>query len=193
MKAVSYGTFAPDERGDLFPPRARVREDFAAIAAAGFNCIRTYTAPPDWLMHEARAAGLRVLAGIYWGGENCDFDDPRALARASGTVVAAVHRLRRFPDVVLAYLIGNEIPALVARFHGRRTIEHFLRALYRAGKAEDPAGLFSYGNYGRRFRLSSARRLGTLRAPWLSVVAPVFRNAVRCPPRDRRTRSCSTS
>lgn len=147
VKAVSYGTFAADENGDLFPPRALVRQDLAAIAAAGFNCIRTYTPPPDWLMVEARAAGLRILVGIYWGGENCDYDEPRVLEVACAAVTAAVRRLRTFPDVVLAFLIGNEVPALVARFHGRRTIERFLRRLYQAGKAEDPEALFSYGNY----------------------------------------------
>ena len=33
VKGVTYGTFAPDDRGRQFPPLAEVRRDFAAMAA----------------------------------------------------------------------------------------------------------------------------------------------------------------
>jgi glycosyltransferase involved in cell wall biosynthesis len=44
-------------------------------------------------------------------------------------------------------VIGNEVPPLVARFHGRRTIERFLKRLYDVAKEEDPEALVTYGNY----------------------------------------------
>ena len=48
---------------------------------------------------------------------------------------------------VLCYVIGNEIPASVVRWYGRRRIERILERLYRAAKAEDPQGLVTYVNY----------------------------------------------
>jgi O-antigen biosynthesis protein len=48
---------------------------------------------------------------------------------------------------VLCYVIGNEIPAPVVRWYGRRRIERILEQLYRAAKAEDPEGLVTYVNY----------------------------------------------
>ena len=147
VKAVTYGTFAADENGDLFPPRDRVSRDFELMRSSHVNAVRTYTPPPNWLMEEARRANLRVLVGIYWEGGNCDYDDPRTYRAAEQAVRQAVRRLKAFADVVLAYSIGNEIPPLVARFHGRRTIERFLERLARVVRDEDPGGMVTYGNY----------------------------------------------
>ena len=43
IKGVSYGTFAPDADGDLFPALPRVAQDFDAIAELEANTVRTYT------------------------------------------------------------------------------------------------------------------------------------------------------
>src|SRR5207253_5607286 len=48
---------------------------------------------------------------------------------------------------LLCYALGNEIPAPMARWLGRRKIERYLERLYRAVKAEDPDGLVTYVNY----------------------------------------------
>ncbi len=147
VKGVTYGTFAPNEEGELFPAREQVRRDFAAMRSAQVNTVRVYTPPPDWLLEEARRAGLWVLVGIYWEGRNCNFDEPLALRSAQSEVCRVVERCRRFPDVVLAYVIGNEIPPLVVRFYGWRVIQRFLHRLYQVAKEVDPAGLVTYGNY----------------------------------------------
>jgi hypothetical protein len=90
IKGVTYGTFAADENGDLFPPREQVRKDFELMREAKINTIRTYTAPPDWLLIEARRQGLRILIAIYWESHNCDFDSTSALKKAKNTVKQAV-------------------------------------------------------------------------------------------------------
>ena len=48
---------------------------------------------------------------------------------------------------ILCYTIGNEIPAGIVRWHGRRRVERFLRRLYRAAKREDPTALVTYVNF----------------------------------------------
>jgi beta-galactosidase/beta-glucuronidase len=48
---------------------------------------------------------------------------------------------------ILCYAIGNEIPAGIVRWHGRKRIEGFLQRLYRAAKSEDPDALVTYVNF----------------------------------------------
>ena len=66
VKGVSYGTFAPDADGQLFPPLARVACDFDAIAELEANTVRTYTAPPAAVLDEASRCGLRAIIGVPW-------------------------------------------------------------------------------------------------------------------------------
>src|SRR5262249_14155599 len=147
IRGVTYGTFAENDQGFLFPTYDIVKQDFALMAEAGINTIRTYTPPPDYLLESAAKYGLRVIVGIYWEGRNCIYDDPAALAVAQTAVREAVARCKRYPEAVLAYCIGNEIPPLVCRWHWPERIEKFLEALYHTAKDEDPMGLVTYGNY----------------------------------------------
>ena len=63
VKGVTYGTFAPDDRGRQFPPSPQVRRDFAAMARAGANTVRVYTPPSRAMLDDAAAEGLRVIVG----------------------------------------------------------------------------------------------------------------------------------
>src|SRR5438132_126654 len=47
----------------------------------------------------------------------------------------------------ICYGIGNEIPASIVRWHGRRRVEKFIERLYRIAKDEDPDALVTYVNY----------------------------------------------
>src|SRR2546428_2025994 len=59
----------------------------------------------------------------------------------AGVQACAGHR------AVLCYAVGNEIPASVARWFGRRRVERYLERLYRAVKDEAPDSLVTYVNY----------------------------------------------
>ena len=48
---------------------------------------------------------------------------------------------------LLCYALGNEIPAPMARWLGRRRVQRYLERLYRVIKHEDPGGLVTYVNY----------------------------------------------
>ncbi|PYU15683.1 MAG: hypothetical protein DMG37_04455, partial [Acidobacteria bacterium] len=63
-RGVTYGTFRPNSYGDAFPSPKVVEQDFAAMSANGINAVRTYTAPPRWLLDKAHRHGLRVLVGL---------------------------------------------------------------------------------------------------------------------------------
>ncbi|HEY9515052.1 MAG TPA: hypothetical protein VIQ74_05165, partial [Gemmatimonadaceae bacterium] len=75
VRGVTYGTFRPTEDGESYR-REAVDQDFAAIAAGGFNAIRTYTLPPRWLLDAAQRHGLRVMVGMWWAQNTAFLDEP---------------------------------------------------------------------------------------------------------------------
>jgi GT2 family glycosyltransferase len=128
------------------PDRAVVAADFGAMAAAGVNTVRTYTPPPPWLLELAAEAGLRVLVGIAWE-QHLAFLGERRRRRAIRQSVQAAVRASRGHPAVLGYVIGNEIPPSIVRWHGRLRVERFIEDLYRTAKTEDPQAIVTYANY----------------------------------------------
>jgi len=146
VRGVTYGTFRPGENGDQFPPHETVRADFEAMILAGFNTVRTYTPPPLWLLDLAQELGLRVMVGLSWE-QHVTFLDDKVLARAIEQRIRDGIRACEHHPAILCYALGNEIPASIVRWHGRRKIEKFIRSLYKIAKLEDPESLVTYVNY----------------------------------------------
>src|SRR5205823_3988083 len=146
VRGVTYGTFRPNEQGEEFPPLKIVNRDFARMAANGVNAVRTYTPPPRWLLDAALRHGLRIMVGLPVE-RTVAFLDYRKCARAIEEMVRAEVRARAGHPAILGYTIGNEIPASIVRWHGRRKLERFLERLYWSAKAEDAQCLVTYVNY----------------------------------------------
>ncbi|MCC6193380.1 MAG: glycosyltransferase [Burkholderiales bacterium] len=146
VKGVTYGPFRPDADGHAFPDRAGVERDFAQMARAGFNTVRVYTRPPLWLLDSALHAGLRVIVGLAWEQHVAFLEQPDAAARIVRGVRNDVRACRQHA-AILCYVVGNEIPAPIVRWHGRRAIERFVERLYGAAKDTDPQALVTYVNY----------------------------------------------
>jgi len=145
LRGATYGTFRPGAAGHEFPRPAVVEYDLTLMAEHGLNALRTYTVPPRWLLDQAAELGLRVLVGI---------PAERHLGRLSAGGRADVERIVRDGvaacaghPAVLAFAIGNELPASLVRWHGRRVIERELERLARAARREDPDALVTYANY----------------------------------------------
>jgi len=146
LRGVTYGTFRPEPDGTMFPPPEAVEADFRRMPEAHVNAIRTYTVPPVWLLDLARSCGLYVLVGIPWEQHIRFLDDRETRKGIERTVRDAVRSCGGHPSV-LAFLVGNEIPAPIVRWYGRRRIERWLRRLYRFAKQEAPDALVAYVNY----------------------------------------------
>src|ERR1051325_3999721 len=146
IRGVTYGTFRPDANGDEFPAADAVQRDFALMASNGINAVRTYTAPPRWLLDAARENGLLVMAGLPVERWAAFLDYSDCVCSVEQMVREKVRAIARHP-ALLCYSIGNEIPASIVRWLGRSKVENFLKRLYRAAKGGDPAGLVTYVNY----------------------------------------------
>jgi GT2 family glycosyltransferase len=145
VRGVTYGTFRGPE-GSPFPAPERVREDFAAMADAGINSLRTYVPPPAWLLDTALDHGIRVMAGFAWEQHVAFLDDPERPEQIAARLGEQVRACAGHP-AILCYSIGNEIPASIVRWHGKRPVERFLERLHWEAKTADPEGLVTYVNY----------------------------------------------
>lgn len=146
VKGVTYGPFPPNEQGEPLPPMDRVEADFRQMRAAGVNVIRVYWTPPTWLLDLAHEHGVWVMIGVPWPQHICFLDQWEVKENVFKAVREAVRSVNRNP-AVFCWLIGNEIPSHVARWHGAKKLEAFLKRLYDLVKEEAPDVLCSYANY----------------------------------------------
>lgn len=147
VRGVTYGPFRPSESGGEYHSPEAVERDFARIAANGLNAVRTYTTPERWLLDTAQRHGLRVMVGLSWWEQHlASLDDNKRVESIKEHIRTRVSACFGHP-AVLCYVIGNEIPAPIVRWYGRRRVERFLKELYDIAKAEDPEGLVTYVNY----------------------------------------------
>src|SRR5215470_18024107 len=146
VRGVTYGPFRPAQDGSEYPDPCQVAQDFEAMSAAGINAIRTYNVPPTWVLDEARKFGLYVMVGLPWEQHITFLDEPGRARAIIDRMRAVVRRFAGHP-AILCYSVGNEIPAGIVRWLGRKRVERFIETLYRAAKAEDPGALFTYVNF----------------------------------------------
>jgi len=142
LRGVTYGTFA----GGGFGSPEIVERDFATMAAQGVNALRTYAPPPRCVLDAALRHGLWVLAGLPWEQHVAFLEDRRRAAAIVDRVRAGVASSAGHP-ALLGFAVGNEIPAAMVRWLGRRGVERFLGRLCDAAHSEDPNALVTYANY----------------------------------------------
>jgi glycosyltransferase involved in cell wall biosynthesis len=146
IRGVTYGPFRPEADGSEYHTPEVAADDFARMAAAGINAVRVYTAPPVWFLDAAAQHGLLVMVGMPWEQHIAFLDDAKRANDIEQGIRKAVRAIKGHP-AMLALAIGNEIPASIVRWHGRRRVEEFLKRLYKAVKEEDPGALVTYVNF----------------------------------------------
>src|SRR5580658_7396557 len=146
-RGVSYGTFAPNSRGEQFPEPERAAGDFALMRELGANVVRTYVVPPPWVVEQAAGAGLRLLVGIPWPSHLAFLDSREMTQEIRNTIRDAVTAMRGLDDGIFAFNLGNEIRSDIVRWHGPRAVSRFLRELFDSGKQIAPEAMFTYSNY----------------------------------------------
>ena len=148
VRGVTYGAFRPDAQGREYHDLSAVERDFAMMAANGINAVRIpHTTPPRALLDVAQAHGLRVMVGLS-AEQHLGYliDRPRGAPDIDALIRARVFSCAGHP-ALLAYALGNEIPASIARWLGPRRIERYLERLWRVVKEEDPDTPVTYVNY----------------------------------------------
>src|SRR5262245_20654772 len=92
IKGLTYGPFAPNERGETFATPEQTRQDFAQVRLAGANLLRVYYVPPRWFLELAAEYELKIFIDIPWPKHLCFLDSAvsrRQILQTVGHAVAA--------------------------------------------------------------------------------------------------------
>jgi glycosyltransferase involved in cell wall biosynthesis len=147
VRGVTYGAFRPNARGDEYHDLKIIQRDFAQMAASGLNAVRIpHTMPPRSLLDAAQEHGLRVMVGLS-AEQYVGFLIDKKKAPDIEHCVRTSARICAGHPALLCYVLGNEIPAPLVRWLGRRRVERYLERLYWVVKDADPEGLVTYVNY----------------------------------------------
>lgn len=143
LKGIAYGPF---EGPGGYPPEAVARQDAQHMASLGFNVVRVYMPPPRWFCEACAEAGLRLLVGWPWPSHT-DFLRSRARRVALLEEARAVYEALRGYPAILGFIVGNEVPAMLVRWMGRRRVRGFLEKLIALGRRIHPEALFAYATF----------------------------------------------
>ena len=147
IRGVTYGAFRPDAAQREYQNLKVVECDFRQMAAAGFNAVRIpHTTPPRELLDCAHRLGLRVMVGLSAEQYAGYLADGKDVSEIEERIRSRVDVCRGHP-ALLCYALGNEIPASMVRWLGRKKVERYLEHLYDVVKSADPGGLVTYVNY----------------------------------------------
>ena len=160
LRGVTYGTFAPGRPRRSLPgtPRRSPRTSRRWRRPASTPCASTPCRRAG--CSTCAEHGLWVLVGLPWE-QHVAFLDERRRARA---IVASASRASARcagHPAVLGYAVGNEIPASIVRWHGRRRVERFLDAAVRARCSEDRPGRARHLRQLPEHGVPAARRSST--------------------------------
>jgi len=151
VRGVTYGSFLPRLDGELFPERARAKEDFRKMGEAGLNTVRVYSLPPADVLDLVGEYELRVIVGLHfddWRMEPASGRRARRRILDAGrrAVDEAMERCAGRPEV-LAIAVGNELPVDVVRMHGIGSVQDTLSELIEQVHQDDPSMLATYVNF----------------------------------------------
>lgn len=146
VKGVTYGPFAPNADGEMFPAAAQVRRDLAQIQSLGANVLRVYYVPPRWFLDLLAEHELKVLVDIPWAKHLCFLDSPALQAEARQRVRDAVSRCKGHP-AVFAFSVVNEISAEIVRWSGVKRVQKFINELVDDAKEIDPECLCTFTSF----------------------------------------------
>ena len=116
------------------------------METAGINTVRVFTVPPLRLLDAARRYGLKVLVGLPWSQHVAFLDSAEVQAGIREAIIAGV-RACAGHEAVFAYLVGNEIPPDIIRWHGAARVEKFIASLVALVRREHPGALVSYASF----------------------------------------------
>jgi glycosyltransferase involved in cell wall biosynthesis len=146
VKGVTYGPFAPNAHGEMFPVPDQARRDLAQIQSLGANVLRVYYVPPRWFLDLLAEHGLKVLIDIPWAKHLCFLDSADSQDEARRQVRDAVAASNGHP-AVFAFSVVNEISAEIVRWSGVRRVQRFINQLVDEAKAIDSHCLCTFTSF----------------------------------------------
>ncbi|MBN2505257.1 MAG: glycosyltransferase [Verrucomicrobia bacterium] len=145
-KGLTYGPFAPNDRGETFASPDQTTRDFRQLADLHANALRVYCVPPQWFLDLALAHGLSVLVDVPWAKHLCFLDSTSLRREARHAVRQAARHCGAHP-AVFALSVVNEIPAEIVRWSGPRRVERFIDELIAEARDAAPDALCTFTSF----------------------------------------------
>ena len=147
IRGVTYGAYKPDEKGNEYTDTEQIEHDFAMMAANGINTVRIpHTTPPRTLLDIAHKHRLKVMVGLSAEQYVGYLIDRKKSPDILGIIREKVKSCADHP-ALLCIALGNEVPASIVRWYGRKKIENYLKKVYKAVKEIAPDSIVTYVNY----------------------------------------------
>ena len=147
VRGVTYGAFKADSQGHEYTDIEQIDSDFAMMAANGINTVRIpHTTPPRILLDIAHRHKLKVMVGLSAEQYVGYLIDRKKTPDIFGIIREKVKSVADHP-ALLCIAIGNEVPASIVRWYGRKKIETYLKKVYKTVKEIAPDSIVTYVNY----------------------------------------------
>jgi len=146
IKGVTYGPFAPNDRGEMFPTQEQAHRDMEQLQQLGANVLRVYYVPPRWFLDLLAEHNLKVLVDIPWAKHLCFLDNATSEAAARQAVREAVTACKGHP-AVFAFSVVNEISAEIVRWSSVSRVAKFINRLIDEARAIDPQCLYTFTSF----------------------------------------------
>ncbi|GEM_PF-262951 len=146
VKGIGYSPFRPGQVPWRDAVDAKLMDrDFARIAEAGFNTLRTWAPLSDEALALAASHGLMVLQGV-WIERSGDFHSGAFRDSMLQVLRAEAARAAAHPNV-LGLIVGNELHPAQVFAAGVPETEALLKQAAAAVKGVDATRLVSYANW----------------------------------------------
>jgi hypothetical protein len=145
VRGIHYGPWRPRTGPNKHYPYPSVQDigaDFEIIRETGANTVLIYDAPPE-VLDLAQQKHLKVVYVFALDWYSVGGPDQQAI---TARIADRVRQLHGKP-ALLAYLLGNEVPAHALQSRGDGPIVAGLRNLYTGIKAVDAAHPVSHANW----------------------------------------------
>ena len=147
VKGVTYGAFKPDGEGREYPDQGQIDRDFKQMVECGFNTVRIpHTTPPRYVLDIAHRYGLKVMVGLSAEQYVGYIVDKKKMSDVFAIVKEKLAQCIGHP-ALLCVALGNEVPADIVRWIGRKKIEKYLETIYAIVKKTDSSVIVTYVNY----------------------------------------------
>jgi glycosyltransferase involved in cell wall biosynthesis len=146
VKGVTYGPFAANANGEMFPAPEQARHDLVQLQQLGANVLRVYYVPPRWFLDLLQEYGVKVLVDIPWAKHLCFLDAEASQMEALRTVREAVAACKDHP-ALFAFSVVNEISAEIVRWSSVARVQEFINQLIAEARRIDPHCLFTFTSF----------------------------------------------
>ncbi len=148
LRGVTYGPFAPDAEGALFPSQEQALADIQLLQRSGVNLLRCYTVPPMWFFDLAANHEISLFVDIPWNYQLAFLDEAHHAEEAIRSVREGVETFGDHP-ALFAICVANEIPPDIVRWSGPTRVGRFLDELIGVAKAIAPDVLCTFCGFPR--------------------------------------------